>query len=1106
MLTLVFGAPGTGKTTYLLERIREDLAEGVPSFLIVPEQNTVIVEAAAAAALPPSAPLLFEVTNFSRLADTVFRRVGGVATRYADEATAALLAREALAEVAPLLSDRRRIDPARVREALRAVRELKISGISPEMLQTAADEIGEGEGLSRKLSDLALVLSGFEGTLAAHATSLPIDGLERLADVLEEALPLAGARFYFDGFTSFTAVQRRVMSGLCRGSSLTVTLPMPEGDNENALAFAEIRRTLKDLKALAEREGIPLRTVGLCENKRARSPLLSSLGERLFRVGVSPVPEEIKNDGALRVLSCRTPYAEAELIAADIAARVQAGARYRDFAIIARNAADYRGVLDTALARHGIPAHFSLPTDLSSYEAVKLIRAAYAIHSEGCRREDVITYAKCGLSGISDDECDRFELYAERWRLSGPRLLYTPFCMYPDGYSLRPYEGERERARAALAELNGIRERILAPLLLLERACKENLTVKEHCTALYEFFDALSVDEQLYAKAEEYAAAQDAVRADEYARLFPAMMGTLDSLCDCIPNARMSGAEFSELLSLLFSTESLATIPKRTDAVTVGSADLLRPNEPRHVYLCGVNADVFPRGGEEGGIFSATELERLSRYGIVLDGDEMVRASREYYCFLRAFLAAGESVTVTYYLADFAFAPIGRSEVIERLLALLGDRLTVEVDEALPLFERLRSREAAAAALAAPLSEAEREAILSVLSRLPEGEGLAERATAPLTEPRATAGEGVMGRLYRGRMQLSQTRIDRYAECPFSFFCEYVLRLGDYSRISFNSAEIGTYMHAVLEHFYGSFSREEMIRLSHGEIKAAVDVLTERYVQDLFPEGVTPPPRLAHRFARLGEIAVRMVVELQDEARLSEFEPIFFEYEPSESDPCRPAPLEMALADGTRVSLIGKIDRVDVYRSGENAYLRVVDYKTGTKEFSLDDVAQGKNLQMLIYLFTLWKSDRRDFLRTVGVGEGGRPLPAGVVYLNLSLKNPRKDSPTDKAPALTERSGLFLDDAEVLTAYDSSEPKLLIPIKYDKNGEPDKASRRSLATLEDMGRIALEVEDTVRSIAEGIRRGRADATPLVSGKKSPCTYCSYYPVCRNVGNVNDRKD
>ena len=229
MLTLCFGAFGTGKTTYLLEEIAADIEAGIPSFLVVPEQNTVNVEAMAARRLPPEAPLSFEVTNFTRLADTVFRLVGGISARYADESTALLLARDATAAVAPLLSDRRRIDGDRVREVMRAVRECKISAVTPEQLATAAESLGGESALSRKLSDLSLLLASFGGTMEAHGRALPADGLARLADTLARHNPLAGARFYLDGFTSFTAVQRAVLGELLVSSDVTVTLPMPKG-------------------------------------------------------------------------------------------------------------------------------------------------------------------------------------------------------------------------------------------------------------------------------------------------------------------------------------------------------------------------------------------------------------------------------------------------------------------------------------------------------------------------------------------------------------------------------------------------------------------------------------------------------------------------------------------------------------------------------------------------------------------------------------------------------------------------------------------------------------------------------------------------------------
>ena len=64
------------------------------------------------------------------------------------------------------------------------------------------------------------------------------------------------------------------------------------------------------------------------------------------------------------------------------------------------------------------------------------------------------------------------------------------------------------------------------------------------------------------------------------------------------------------------------------------------------------------------------------------------------------------------------------------------------------------------------------------------------------------------------------------------------------------------------------------------------------------------------------------------------------------------APIKLKLADGSLVSLTGIIDRVNVLKKDGEVYVRVVDYKTGAKEFSVSDAKEGLNLQLLIYLFT----------------------------------------------------------------------------------------------------------------------------------------------------------
>ncbi len=1101
MLTLLFGAAGSGKTARIFHEIEADIQNKHRAFLLVPEQSTVNAEVEAAHRLPPSAPLSFEVTNFTRLADTVFRLRGGVASRYADEEVSLLLARDAAAAVAPLLHDKRRLDAGRVREILSLLRECKISSVSPAMLDKAGAELADTPGLAAKLHDLSLLLSSFESSLADAGYSLPTDAITRMADILRKSNPLSGAHLYLDGFTSFTAVQRDVLACLLADCELTVALPMPsEKEAVHSLAYAEVERTRRELFALAAEGGVEVKTVELGKNLRAASPLLASLATALFSHKRQELPPKDDSDlQAIRIFECRTPYSEAELVAADIAQRVQEGARYRDFAIIARTAEDYRGVLDSALARYGIPAYFSLPRTLSAFEAVKLIRAAYAAAGNGLRREDVITYLKCGLSGIGQEEADCFELYAERLSLDGRRLLEIPFRISSAGYSAPRSEKEAEARKQELAALNKTREEILSSLRILEPFCKQDFAVKEHASALFSFLSHLHIEEQLYQKAQEYAEDGDTERADEYARLFETIVKTLDVLVELLPESRLSGADFSELLSLLFSTKSLRTIPPRVDAVTVGSADSLRLSSPRHVYLIGVNEGVFPREGADEVGFSSDELTRLASCGIQLDRDCLAAASREYFCFLRAFSAASEGVTLTYYLSGFSYTRAARSEALNRILILLADRIPIRKEEDMTDLRLVFNEKSALLTLGKTQDTTLRHAIGELLSESETAVPYLERSALPLNEAYASVDPEEMRALYGKRLSLSQSRIERYVSCPFSYFCEYVLRLGKDNPIVIHYAEIGSFVHAVLEYFFNEVSSERLSLLDEASIAELIGDISARYLSTVFPSEENITPRIRHRFERLGKRAAEIVRELREELSHSSFTPLFFEYTPSATDTEKAAPPTLTLEDGTVVTLNGQIDRVDIYRSEGNAYLRVIDYKTGTKNFSLEDIARGKNLQTLIYLFSLWHTEREAFARSLGIDpENGKILPAGAMYLSLSLATRTVETPSEVKEGFIKRSGLLLNEPSTLLAMDSEGAGRFIPLTLDEEGNPKKGDLKNLATLEEMGALSREVEATVASIAGRIGAGEAHALPHAEKNSMPCDYCAYAPVCRRA--------
>ena len=101
MLKLFLGDVGSGKTTACLDAVTKLANQGISSFLIVPEQETVMAETLAAETLPMTVAQVFEVTNFTRLANTVFRETGGLSLRYATPADKALVMHKTLRELSP---------------------------------------------------------------------------------------------------------------------------------------------------------------------------------------------------------------------------------------------------------------------------------------------------------------------------------------------------------------------------------------------------------------------------------------------------------------------------------------------------------------------------------------------------------------------------------------------------------------------------------------------------------------------------------------------------------------------------------------------------------------------------------------------------------------------------------------------------------------------------------------------------------------------------------------------------------------------------------------------------------------------------------------------
>ena len=1010
MLNLICGTDAGARNEALTQVIRADAESGRRCFLLVPEQQAYISEKQFADALPPDAGRSFEILSFSRLADRVFRKRGGPEPASIQNATRSLLMWDTLRELAPTL--RRygvtgKRDVSLTAKLLSAVAELENSGVESSALEKAAATLHGDGPLPEKLRDLAEIYALFREKCRRATGPDPSERLALLGEMLrKEPLP-SEISFCFDSFTSFTYPEYGILRELLRGNrTVTVTLFL-DRPFSRAPHLASVAETAQRLIRIAEEVGAEVRQTLLPAPVGVRPASLELLADRLWDFSAKR-PSPLPTDGSVTLLRCANRYEEAEACADSILSLIGEGYRFGDIAVMVRDTEAWRGILDAALEQNGIPCFYSERTELAAKPLSRLILSAIRAAARGYRTQDVITLVKTGLSGADLRDAAFFEEYCETWHVTGNRFCDAAWEMNPDGLTDRL----SARAEEILAAANRVRETIMAPLIALSDALRLSRGIADRCRAVYDYLGDLRISERLAKQARHELSLGQVKEAGESLRLYRFVTDCLGDLCGLFPQTPCDTEEFLSLLTLFFADADLGSVPNRQDCVIVGSAATARFSSVRAVFLLGVCEGELPRAIADDGILTDRDKGVLDALGIRFD----TRTSRQ-------------SAEELFY--------------VRRAIGLPSDRLFLSCSAA----------EADGTALTPSLAFTRTEYLLGIPVRdfaPPHTDGIKSGATDFRAKPLTGT----------ATLRLSQTSIQDFVLCPYRYYSTHILRLRGKKDSTVGAADEGTFLHFVFEQLLRrSLGEDGKLRLPEA---AGLDALTDRIVADYLARVCPIPPdrmdaRLLHIFARLREHARLMLHDIADEIAVSRFVPSEFEQSIGGSGPDSLPEVSFSLRDGRRVTLGGKVDRIDLWEHDGKVAVRVVDYKSGEHRFSLDEVRSGEDLQLVLYLFAALSADPQ------------RRVAGGAEFLFAA----REDRRTEIA-----RSGFLSDDGGIREAADNSPDS-----RFTK-----KLLRRSEA---EMHELFTEMQTAVCSVAERILTGEAHKTP----SEKACRFCPVADCC-----------
>ncbi len=1015
MLRLIFGPSGSGKSAKLLSYIREDIQNGVRSYLLVPEQQAYISERDLPSHLPSNAGLWFEVVNFSRLADDVFRAFGGLTSPSVSGGIRSLLMWNTLRALSPSMEQYgigARGDTKLSELMLATVNELDSCGIDAEKLEDALEKVKRetpSSPLCKKLSDIAMVHAAYHLSLESAFGIDPGDQLLRMAQKLERHTFFEGAHIYIDSFTDFTVPEYAVLGALLRQADCVTVALCSDAPRSKLIHFEPSNRTAERLKKCAKERSVPIEECAPLTVDPTQKPAELQLLEReLWNFTYQkprpkePVQKERKNGSPVTLLTASNIYEEAEAAAYQITEWVMDGMSYGDIAVVVRDTETYRGVLDAALERHGIPYFLSERTDLSSKSVSRLILSALrAVNHSSYRRSDIMTLLKTGLCGVELRDAAMFEEYCETWHIGGKRFFDTVWSMNPDGLVTK----RSERADVILDAANRVRRILMEPLARLAADLKASNRLYDRCRALYDYLSAIELSQTLSLQARQELDLGSAREAGESIRLYRLILESLSTLCRLMPDEEMSVDEFISALSLLFSNSDLGSVPTVQDCVVIGSAATLRVENVRASILLGLCEGEFPAAVSDDGIFTEGDKETLEKFEIILDSRETLRSAKEMFYAYRAMTKPTEKLM----LCTVAQLTDGS----KRTPSLPFSRAAFLLDQRSELFDYAALREA--------------EGLLDPTAMEPR------LATPPVTEAVT--------------LHLSQSKIQTFVLCPYRYYTTYTLGLREQKDSTPTYADDGTFLHYVFERFLSSALGEDgKLRLPAPEdTERIADEIIASYINEICPFSPEQMDnRLLHLYARLRKLSILMLEDILTEIRTGLFVPTKFEQAIGKPYKGGVPAFVITLKNGTSVTLTGTIDRVDLYKTDGKTYVRVVDYKSGEHNFALKDVRSGLDIQLVLYLFAALAADK-DL------------TAAGAQYLFAK----REDGKTE-----IKRSGFYLNEEDVLRATNG-----------DTQNFYTKSKKMLAQSAEEIADLKQQMTEAVSEIATRILSGEAQKTP-----------------------------
>lgn len=1099
-LKIIVGRAGSGKSYFIVSEIKKLAERKEKAVYIVPEQFSHEAESSIISEVGYVSEDIL-ATSFKRFAHKILKKAGKSGI-YADNRVKSMIMAKALLELTPELKifSSASKNTGYIECLLDVISEFKKAVIMPDDVIKCSEEIQDNDFFMQKMSELGKIYKKYTENFANNIED-SLDTITVAAEQICEKKELICGKIFIDGFYRFTKQEMLFIKALIMTGAEVVITVCADKEMKEGGVFESARQNIERFKEICHRIGEKdVEIEYISGTKRFLSKEISHLESEFTKY--PPIKYEKKTE-AIKLSAQFDIYNEILSVAAKISSLVKKeGYLYNEIGIIAGNFDAYKDIVPLVFSDYDIPVFVDDKKSVLMHPVVLMLFSVFDVITGGFSSKDILTYVKTGLSRVTQDEADLLENHIIESGIKNNDWIDDERFVLK---TRSVFDATNELTDDEKSKLLEIKSKIINPIVRLKNGLSKSRFLKDRVDCFLVFFDETMLYENIVKIKDELSENGDRKRAMEYVTVYEIIYETFLKIKEFIGETQMGMDRMKTVIAAGFGDLSIGVVPTECEQVFLGDENRSVVKNIRALFVMGANTGAFPQEIAPSGIFTDKERLYLLSQGFQIAPDSEKRVLDSRFLVYNILSVPKEKLYISYALSDNNGKGLRPSQMIANIKRLFP-HLTADAENE---FEGLKPEyvttpKSAFNYIVSKMAKASSDELLRALfDKLTDNPKFAEKLyyidkrikndyLAERLERDAV--EALYGKTIRG----SVSRFEAFSKCPFSYFVEYGLRAKERKNAGANALDTGSLLHTVIEIFSKRVYSlgKSFSTITDSECITLIDVVIDELISGSLIEKLYGKNRLLSFAKRIKTLAGRSALAICDHVKMGKFEPCAFEFEFGENGDSKP--IKLTMPNGNELSIIGKIDRVDKLKIGDRVYIKIIDYKSGEKKFSLADIYNKLSLQLTVYL-------------TAYIKEEGNRTAAGMFYFKLTdpVSDVKQGIASEKAGDELlkgyKMSGLVLNDEEIIDAMEEcGEGRYKsIPIMRKKDGEISQ-SMSSCASRDNFDVLKKYVDKVLCDIGEEIFNGNTDISPIKNGTSLSCDYCRYSSVC-GAGKYTEAK-